>query len=303
MSTKSRDLYDVLGVVRGATPEMIKKAYRNKARSLHPDVDTSDGAAERFSELQRAYGVLSDPDKRRKYDQYGHAGDDVFTQTAASMDPEDLGSMFDAFFGAQGGPGRARPARRGRDLHRPVELSFMTAIRGGTETIRLDAGTGSGSGGAGSRTIELKVPAGVQEGAKLRVRGGGETGFGEGSAGDLIVTVRIGRHPIYRRVVGSPMDLELDLPLSVAEAALGATVEIPAPTGKTVSLRIPEGTTSGATLRVRGQGVTPKTGEAGDLFAVVVVHAPDPDQLTDEERELLPDLTSKTPAVADRFKG
>ncbi len=295
MSTARSDPYEILGVRREASPEEIKKAYRAKARAVHPDVDKSDGAAERFSELQRAYAVLSDPEKRAKFDRFGHANDDVFTQTAASMDPDDLGSMFDAFFGARGAPGQARAARRGRDIHRPIDVSFLTAVRGGAETVRVDSGSGV-------RTIEVKVPPGVQEGAKLRVRGGGEAGFGQASAGDLIVTVRIGKHPVYRRVTNAPKDLELDLPLSVGEAALGATVEIPAPDGKTVSLRVPAGTAAGATLRVRGHGIKPRTGEPGDLRAVVVIHAPDPVDLTDDQRTLLSELTAKTPAARDRFK-
>lgn len=295
MNNTPRDLYEVLGVSRTATPDEIKKAFRAKARTLHPDINKSAGAAERFAEVQRAYDILSDEEERRKYDRYGHEGrPDVFSSTAAAMDPDDLGAMFDAFFGARGGPGRARPARRGRDLQREVEISFLTAVRGGSEQIRIDTGTGV-------RTIDLKVPAGVLEGSRLRVRGGGTAGLGEGEPGDLIVTVRIGRHPIFRRVENTPLDLELDLPLSIGEATLGASVDLPTPDGRRVALRVPPGTSTGTRLRVRGHGVRPASGQPGDLFAIVEVMVPDPAQLTDQERAMLEGMTRKTPVLARRF--
>ncbi len=302
MAKQIEDFYALLGVERSASPEEIKRAYRARARQVHPDVDSSPGAAERFSKLQQAYAVLSDPERRKRYDRFGSAGEDAFTAAATSLDPDDLGSMFDAFFGARGAPGAARAARRGRDIHRPVDISFLMAVRGGTERLRLDTGTGE-------RTIDLKIPAGIVEGAKLRVRGAGERGRGEASAGDLIVTVRIGRHPIYRRVAGSPLDIELDLPLSVGEATLGASVEVPAPDGRKVSLRVPAGTAPGSVLRMRGHGIkqgqsneAQEQGRAGDLRAVVVVHPPQPEALTEEEKRVLEGLTAKTPAVERRFK-
>lgn len=295
MSKAQRDLYEVLGIARGATADEIKKAYRAKARTLHPDVNKAPGAGEQFAEVQRAYDILSDEEQRRKYDRFGHTNNpDMFSSAAASIDPDDLGSMFDAFFGARGAPGRAGPARRGRDLQRVVEIAFMTAVRGGTEPVRIETDRGA-------RTIEVKVPPGVQGGAKLRVRGGGGQGVGEGESGDLIVTVQIGKHPLYRRVERSALDLEMTLPLSVAEATLGASIELPSPDGRKVNLRVPEGTQSGTTLRVRGHGIRSRTGEQGDLLAVAEVVIPDPALLNEQERAILGGLTAKTPRMNRRF--
>mgnify|MGYP001797267924 CR=1 FL=1 len=296
MGKQTEDFYALLGIERSASPEEIKRAYRARARKVHPDVDSSPGAAERFSKLQQAYAVLSDPDRRQRYDRFGVAGDDAFASAATSLDPDDLGSMFDAFFGARGAPGASRAARRGRDIHRPVDVSFLMAVRGGTERLRLDTG-------GSERTIELKIPAGIIEGAKLRVRSAGERGRGEASAGDLIVTVHIGRHPIYRRVQGSPLDIELDLPLSGGEAALGASVDVPTPDGRKVSLRVPPGAAPGAVLRMRGHGIKQGPDKSGDLRAVIVVHPPDVAMLSDAEQEVLEGLTAKTTAVRDRFCG
>jgi len=311
----SKDLYDVLGVARGAGAEEIRSAYRRLARKLHPDVNTSPDAQAKFTEVQHAYDVLSDDSKRRMYDQYGEAGSAAAVSgrggpnvkwTAAGpggsdLDAEELGEMFDAFFGGRsgfsgmGGPatgrsgrthGRARPTPRGPAVHEHViTISFLTAARGGTERLRLSAGDGS-------RTIEVKVPAGIGHGSQLRVKGGGPDGS------DLLLTVHVGAHPLFRRGEGADagrgLDLFLDLPLTIAEATLGAVVSAPT-LDSTVELRVPPGTASGRKLRVRGKGIAPEKGEPGDLYAVVKIVPPDEVTMTEAQREALRTLCRNQP--------
>jgi len=299
-----RDFYDVLGVGRGASAEEIKAAYRSLARKHHPDVNKSADAQARFTEIQQAYDVLSDEPKRRMYDQFGDAaptspGAGRRGQGAqwsgsgqgVDFDNEELGAMFDAFFGGRsgfggvGGPGRTAPragrpraAAKGAQEHaHDITISFLTAARGGTERLRL-------ADGDRTRTIEVKIPAGIGHGSHLRVKGAGPDGA------DLMLTISIGAHPLFRRGDGADsgrgLDLFVDLPLTFAEAALGATVSVPTLEAP-VELRIPPSTASGRKLRVKGKGVRPDSGEPGDLYAVVKIVPPDGSSMSEAERELL----------------
>ena len=311
-----KDLYEMLGVARGASAEEIKASYRKLARKFHPDVNKSPDAQAKFTELQHAYDVLSDESKRRMYDQYGEAAPSApgggrgganvkWSQSApgsVDFDNEELGAMFDAFFGGRSGfggvggpaggragraPGRARPAEREAVVHtHDMTVSFLTAARGGMERLRL-------SEGDRSRTIEVKIPAGIGQGAQLRVKGGGP------DRSDLILTVHIGAHPLFRRGegadLGRSLDLVVDLPLTIAEATLGATVSVPTLEAP-VELRVPAGTASGRKLRVRGKGIRPESGEPGDLYAVVKVVPPDPSTLSEAERQMLRTLCERQPA-------
>ena len=291
--TMPRDFYEVLGVPRTATADEIKRAHRKLAKEFHPDQNKSAGAPERFREVQEAYEVLSDEKKRGLYDQFGHAGlsgggpgfEGAPRGGAGPSGPwgnvsqenleEILGSMggFGDFFaggrrGARGG--RAGPAGRGAstgfggfgepepppaDTTRET-VDFMTAALGGTRSITVSV-----DGAAGR--IDLKVPAGISSGSKLRVAGKGRGG------GDLLVEIEVAPHPWFRR---DGLDILLDVPLTIAEASLGAKVDIPLLKG-TVSLKIPAGTSSGRRIRVAGQGIATKTA-TGDFYAVLQIVAP-----------------------------
>ncbi|MBL0926994.1 MAG: hypothetical protein IBJ11_04985 [Phycisphaerales bacterium] len=179
-----------------------------------------------------------------------------------------------------GGAKARSKSSAGRDLTHELLIDFMTAVRGGTESIRVSRG---GTG----QTVEVKIPRGTRHGAKLTLRGMGAPSPSGGSAGDLILDIRVGTHPLFRRAGEEQRDIELDLPLTIAEATLGTTVSVPTPEGK-VELKVPPGTSSGQRLRLRGFGVKRDDGAAGDLFAVVKVVTPR--KVTETERAMLEDL-------------
>ena len=317
-----RDYYEVLGISKGASPDEIRSAHRKMARKYHPDINKESDASERFSEVQEAYDVLSDEEKRSRYDRFGHAGMGASGPAGgpssaggswSDVDPETFDSIFGDFFrgGGQGGfqgagqggfgghdfggfSGRGRQAgprpRKGADLEHEITVPFMTAALGGVETIRLADADGT------VQSIEVKVPAGIASGSTLRVRGKGHPGAAGGDPGDLRLKVRIAAHPWFRR---EGLDLLLDVPISIAEAAIGASVELPLLKGS-VAVRVPAGTSSGAKLRVGGKGIEDAKGAQGDFFAVISITAPS--DLSDEGRQavdalhdLLPDPRASLP--------
>ena len=291
------DPYRILDVERDADLETIKKRYRKLARETHPDLNPGDAAAEaRFKEVSVAYDVLSDPERRAAFDEFGEvsleggfdaerarAERDAFSQRFGAADGAgfegafSFGDLDDLLrgFGMQGGgagPG-AGPAQfrmRGHDLEATIELDFLDALRGGEH--KLSIGRPHVDGTVTNETVTVRVPPGVTESGTLRIPRKG--GFGAGGApdGDLILRPRIRPHPVFRR---KGRDVELDLSLRLSEAVLGATVDVPTPEGP-VQLRVPPGTSSGRRLRLRGRGV-PAQGDraAGDLFARVEIVVPD----------------------------
>ncbi len=322
----AKDFYDVLGVKRDASEKDIRGAYRKLARKYHPDVTPNDKAAEaRFKEATAAFEVLSDADKRKKYDKYGDKweyADQIEEarkqQSAAgwarqgggsqsfSFDGGDFGSIFENLFRRERGGPRGAPARRrGQDIETPVEVSLDEAFHGTTRTVSLQSqencptcgGTGEVAGaichtceGMGQvlrpRRLEVKVPAGVKTGSRVRMAGEGRPGVNGGAAGDLYLVVTVQPHPRFER---KGDDLSVDIEVPYLDAILGGEVEVQTLTGK-VALRIPEGTQNGRQIRLGGKGmpVLGAGGKRGDLYARVRVKLPE--QLTDEERKHIEEL-------------
>lgn len=302
------DYYEVLGVPRTASAEDIRRAHRRLARQWHPDVNKSPEAGRRFAQVQEAYEVLSDPEKRRRYDQYGHPGVQAEPPSGgtyawsnvggapreADFDEFDVESLFETFFGGRrghaGSQTRARRASRAvQTIERDLSVDFLTAALGGTQELRLTTPAGR------SRSIEVRIPRAVNDGTQLRVARAVSDG---GHEADLLLTLRIQPHPVFRRSpAGGPargLDLYVDLPLTIAEATLGADVAVPTLSGR-VELRVPPGSGSGRMLRVRGKGLQDESGATGDLYAVVKIVPPDAARLSEQEKHVLRDIAGRGP--------
>ncbi|HTU88102.1 MAG TPA: DnaJ C-terminal domain-containing protein [Solirubrobacteraceae bacterium] len=294
MAVDYKDYYEVLGVPREASQDEIRRAYRKLAREYHPDLNPdSDDAEEHFKELGEAYEVLSDADKRERYDRLGAqwrarenapgGGDfeDFFAGQGFDGDPRvEFGDgVFSEFFERLFGDGAAyRPSGplRGRDHEALIELSLEDALAGGRRRLSLDGG----------RSVEVNIPAGVREGQRIRLAGQGGAGRDGGPAGDLYLLVQFKPHSRFRR---QGDDLLVDVQVAPWEAALGATVPVPTLTGD-AQVKIPAGSSSGRRLRLRGRGLPRRDGERGNLYAVVQITVPK--HLSDEERELFEKLAA-----------
>lgn len=324
MAAKTRrDYYTVLGVPRSASDKDIKSAYRKLARKHHPDINPGDKNAEsQFKEIGEAYAVLSDPDKRKKYDRWGHdfekieqaqaagatyggrpGGGRVWTTTAGgpagpagadafNVDSEDLGGLFEQLFG-RAGTGRARvrsTPRKGADLDQPVEITLEEAFNGTQRTFSIrDALSGE------TRTVEVKIPAGAADGLRVRVAGKGEPGMGGGPAGDLYLVVSIKPHAQFER---EGDDLRVKVPTPLYTAVLGGEVMVPTPKGTRLALRVAPETPNGQRIRLAGQGM-PRVGGAsrGDLYAEISVQLPR--NLTDREKALFSELARERADVTE----
>ena len=308
MAVKFRDYYEVLGVPRTAAPADIKRAYRRLARKHHPDLQPAEKraqASEHFKEINEAYEVLSDPDKRSKYDALGEhwkSGMDFSPPPGADgggaggasgfdgVGAEDFGAFSDFFaslFGQAGAGGRRAGVRitmPGTDIEAELPVTIEELLRGGKRRITL----------SGGGTIDVTIPAGAREGTVLRLAGQGGPGVGGGPSGDLYLHLRVTPHPRYR---ASGDDLERDLPLWPWQAVLGAEVSLETPDG-TVKLKVPPATQNGRRLRLRNLGLPRRDGTRGDLHAIVQVVIPEHPKA--EERQAYEALQRASGAPADR---
>jgi molecular chaperone DnaJ len=346
-----RDLYEVLGVARSASGDDLKKAYRKRALECHPDKNPGNKQAEeQFKELSQAYSVLSDPDSRKRYDQFGHAafeqggGGGGFQGFEGTGFEDIFGDIFENFFGGQqrGGGGRTK-GRSGRDLRYDLEISFEESAFGGERSIELTrrmacsdcsgSGAEGGSkpetcsqcGGAGqvrvqqgfftmartcsrcqgsgsviknpcihcqgsglkgkSQTLSIKIPPGIDEGQRLKLRGEGEAGMGGGPPGDLYVQIAIKKHPLFAREEG---EVFCRVPISYTQAVLGGEIEAPTLDGP-YKLKIPPGTPSGKIFKVKGKGIVAiGSSRRGDQHTEVYVEVPK--KISDEKKVLLEKL-------------
>lgn len=356
-----KDYYEVLGVDRGASDDEIKKAYRQAAKKYHPDLNPGDKEAEaKFKEVNEAYEVLSDKEKRARYDQFGHAGVDPNYGAGAGGagfggfgDFGDIGDIFSSFFGGGFGGQRSNPnaPRRGSDVSTGVTISFEEAAKGCKKTVRVTAidgctdckGTGAAEGstpktcpschgtghikvvqrtpfgqmqtqrpcdqcrGTGriiekpcrtcggkgkvrrTRDIEVNIPAGIDDGQILAVRGKGDAGINGGPAGDLNISVSVRPHPIFER---SGTDVYCEIPITFVQAALGADIDVPTLDGK-VNLKIREGTQPGDKFRLKGKGIVrTNSSYRGDQYVIVNVEVPK--NLTSAQKKALKDFESQS---------
>ena len=283
-----KDYYQVMGVKRDATQDEIKRAYRKLARKYHPDVSKEPDAEVRFKEVGEAYEVLKDPEKRAAYDQLGanwkagqdfrpppdwDAGFEFHGGGFSGADSSRFSDFFESLFGhgfSGGGSGHADFHAHGEDAHAKVLIDLEDAYHGATRTLTLQH-TELGADGrpqVKQRTLNARIPQGVRQGQFIRLAGQGGAGMGKGKAGDLYLEVEFRPHPFYH-VEGR--DVFLDLPVAPWEAALGATVKAPTPTGA-VDLKIPAGSTGGRKLRLKGRGIPGAT--PGDFYVVLQIALP-----------------------------
>jgi curved DNA-binding protein len=283
-----KDYYETMGVGRDATQDEIKRAYRKLARKYHPDVSTEPDAEVRFKEVGEAYEVLKDPEKRAAYDQLGanwkagqdfrpppdwDAGFEFHGGGFSGADASRFSDFFESLFGhgfAPGGTGHTAYHAEGEDAHAKVIIDLEDAYQGATRTLTLQH-TELGPDGRPrmkQRTLNARIPRGVRQGQFIRLAGQGGAGAGKGKAGDLYLEVEFRPHPFYH-VEGR--DVFLDLPVAPWEAALGATVKAPTPTGP-VDLKIPAGSASGRKLRLKGRGIPGAT--PGDFYVVLQIALP-----------------------------
>ncbi|HET8862832.1 MAG TPA: DnaJ C-terminal domain-containing protein [Solirubrobacterales bacterium] len=276
------DLYKVLGVSKKASDEEIKKAYRKLARKYHPDRNPDDAAAEeKFKEVQGAYDTLSDPEKRKEYDSgggtfEGFGGRGPFTAGPAGQGGfVDLGDLLSSMFGRGGGGPRGFPEQPGRDLETEVPLSFRQAIEGTQLTVPV-----------GDKRYRVRIPAGVKNGARIRIAGKGEASPEGGPPGDLYVVTRVMPSPVFKRLDGG--NLEVTVPITIAEALRGATIEVPTLNG-TKRIKVPPGTKHGTLQRLRGEGAPKPSGsDRGDIRYRLEIEVPK--ELSEEQREAVDKL-------------
>lgn len=287
-----KDFYKILGVSKDVSDAELKKVYRRLAREYHPDSNQDNATAEaKFKEISEAYSVLSDKEQRAEYDQIRAMGAGGARFTAGGQGGQGFDDIFGGMFGGGGGRGTQynfqqgggyddifnmfggggpRGPLKGQDVNATTTIDFETAVNGHTVTLQTSHGN-----------VKVKVPAGVADGQKIRVRGKGSPSQTGGAPGDLMLTVTVRKHPVFER---DGLNLKFKLPVTFTEAVLGATVEVPTLGGSTVKLKVQPGTPSGRIMRVKGRGIKTSKG-TGDLLAEVQVAVPS--HLSAEAQEAL----------------
>ena len=355
-----RDYYEVLGVSKTATEDEIKRAYRQLAKKYHPDVSKEPDAAEKFKEAQEAYAVLSDANKRRQYDQFGHSAFDQMGGAGASgfdFSDFDFSDIFGDIFGSGFGFGgrSSNRSRRGNDTLVRIDLTFEEAVFGCKKDVKIDTmvecDSCNGKGGHGektcqtchgsgqvtseqrtifgsfatrstcqtchgkgvtydtkcskchgegrireNKTVEVKIPAGVDTGNKLRLNGKGEAGVNGGPNGDLYLEFKVKSHPLFER---DENDVYLTLPITITEAVLGCKKDVPTLNG-TVKLSIPAGSKTNDKHRLKGKGIAdPQTGRKGDMYVIIDIHIPK--KISRDQKKLFEALSKTKLDDSDKF--
>ena len=289
----NKDLYSVLGVSKTASDDEIKSAYRRLARKYHPDLNKDDPtAADHFKEVSCAYDILGDKEKRRKYDNkeidsegkptgfgagFGGAGAGGRTYTYTGGNPFGGGSAGAGGFQGFGG-GRARP-RKGEDINYTMQIDFLSAARGDEKTVSIQG-----------KSINVKIPSGTEDGQTLRLKGLGYASPNGGENGDVLITLKVGSHPYF---CTDGRNINMELPISLKEAILGAKVTVPTINGK-VSVNIPPYSSSGAKLRLKGQGIKTKLGQGDEIITLKVVMPARKNADLDKVLSSMPDDTVRT---------
>ena len=315
MISMAEDYYKTLGVSRSASQDDIRKAYFDLARKFHPDKNPEKDAKKKFQKIQAAFDVLNDPQKRELYDRYGSSfeamgaggprgpGQGPFgpgqapaarrasrmsisaSSSATSSAPKggpDLSDIFNQFRRTTGRSRKQGSARRrGSDIEHEMTVPFQTGVTGGEVQIRLELPSGK------AETLTVKIPAGIEESKKIRLRGQGEPAPSGGTPGDLLITIDLAPHPCFQR---KGDNLLVRVPVTLGEAALGAKIELPTPKG-TVTLRVPPATSSGTKLRIKGHGVVSKSRPPGDLLAEIQIMLPK--DLDDADRKAIEAIQRK----------
>ena len=355
-----RDYYEVLGVDKNASEAEIKSAFRKLAKKYHPDVSKEPDAAEKFKEAQEAYAVLSDANKRRQYDQFGHSAFDQMGGAGASgfdFSDFDFSDIFGDIFGSGFGFGgrSSNRSRRGNDTLVRIDLTFEEAVFGCKKDVKIDTmvecDSCNGKGGHGektcqtchgsgqvtseqrtifgsfatrstcqtchgkgvtydtkcskchgegrireNKTVEVKIPAGVDTGNKLRLNGKGEAGVNGGPNGDLYLEIKVKSHPLFER---DENDVYLTLPITITEAVLGCKKDVPTLNG-TVKLSIPAGSKTNDKHRLKGKGIAdPQTGRKGDMYVIIDIHIPK--KISRDQKKLFEALSKTKLDDSDKF--
>ena len=296
-----KDYYKTMGVDKDATPEQIKRAYRKLARKYHPDVSSDKNADEKFKALGEAYEVLKDPEKKAAYDTLGdpsQAQQQGFQRppnwqqnfSQSSGNSAQFSDFFEDLFGQNSNhfqqqySGATQPPRQGEDQHAKLHIDLNDAFTGATRNLNLQHSEYNAAGVAVNKnqTLKVKIPKGIKAGQNIRLKGKGNSGTQGAKAGDLYLEVEFNPHPFYKV---DDADILLDLPITPWEAALGAKINVPTPSG-TVKLALPSGTSSGKKMRLKGKGIPSKT--AGDLIVTLTIILPD--TIDEQQKQLYQQL-------------